>query len=63
MPVTAISIRSGRANGYNRNILVRSYGESGAMSAYPTGDTVVVNYRNGKAKEYRLNDGVFLRNL
>lgn len=56
-----IAIKSGRAKGFKRNIFIRNYGGSNAVSAYPTGETVIVNYRNGTAKEYRIKDGIHLR--
>lgn len=58
-----IAIKGGRVKGYNRNIFIRNYGESNALSAYPTGESVVVNYRNGLSKEYRIKDGIHLRTL
>lgn len=58
-----IAIKSGQAKGFKRNIFIRNYGQSGAVSAYPSGDSVVVNYSNGTAKEYRIKDGIHLRTL
>ncbi len=58
-----IAIKNGRAKGFKRNIFIRNYGESNAVAAYPLGESVIVNYRNGSAKEYRIKDGIHLRTL
>jgi hypothetical protein len=63
MSPNVISIKSGRAKGYKGRTYVRTYGESGAVTAYPAGDEVMVTYRNGKTKVYRLKDGIFLRTI
>jgi hypothetical protein len=63
MTPNVIAIKSGKAKGYSGRTYVRSYGESGAVTAYPAGDEVMVTYKNGKTKVYRIKDGIYLRTI
>jgi len=61
--MVTLAIKSGRVKGFKGNIFVRNYGETGAVGVVPQGESVVVNYSNGTAKEYRMRDGIHLRTL
>ena len=56
-----IAVKNKKAVAINGNIIVRSYGNKKAITAYPQGDSVVVNHVDGSVMEYRMKDGIVLR--
>jgi hypothetical protein len=63
MEVTTITIKNGKATGFNGRLKVRDYGESGAVGVLPMGNEVTVNYSNGTAKVYDKDRGIFVREI
>ncbi len=64
MEVTHVLIRNGKAQGFNRNVFIRTYGSSfsSQKAVYVTADdsTVTVTFNDGKAVQYDKDRGIVL---
>ena len=63
MQVTHVVIKNNQAKGFNRNIFIRNYGNSGAVDIFTDSETVTVTFRDGKVRQFDRKRGILLRNL
>lgn len=57
-----VIVERGRVKQYTtRGSFKRNIGESNAIDVRLNGDSVVVTYANGRAKEYRVQNGAYIK--
>ena len=67
MQVTHVVLRNGKAQGFNRNIFIRSYGSSfsskKAIDIFSDDSTVTVSFNDGTVQQFDKHKGIVIRSL